>query len=189
MTEPFGFKMDEDNLGVEIAHFFSGDERGSFSKIFEKDIYEDNNIVFPINEVFFSTSKKNVIRGIHFQLYAPQAKIISVIAGRAWDVIVDLRVNSKTFKKWQGFWLDEKDNKAIYIPPGFGHGFLSETDNMKMIYLCCGKYDKKSDSGIRFDDPDIGIRWPIKDLKDAIHAERDMKLMGLREYLNDPMKI
>lgn len=164
-----------------IDYFSVGDNRGGFSKIFEKEIYSNGGIVFSIDEVFISVSEKNVIRGMHFQTNGPQAKLVCVPKGKVYDVIVDLRPQSKTFKMWEGYELSSENHRALYVPKGFAHGFVALEDNTIMMYQCDGKYDSETDTGIRFDDPEIGISWPI-DLKDAIHSERDLKLQSFEEY-------
>ncbi len=164
-----------------IDNFFMDDERGSFTKCFEKEIYEQRGIQFQLSESFYSVSAKNVMRGLHFQIHNPQAKLVCVLNGKVWDVIVDLRMGSNTYKQWFGIELSREEHNALYIPKGFAHGFVALEDKTIMLYQCDGVYDKETDTGIRFDDPEIGIAWPI-DLKCAIHSERDMKLMNLREY-------
>lgn len=130
-----------------------------------------------MNETFASRSIKNVIRGLHFQLNAPQAKIVSVLNGRVWDVIVDLRKDSPTFKKWTAGELSADNHRAFYIPAGFAHGFASLEDDTIMLYQCEGKYDKETDTGIIYNDPEIGVDWPVSEDK-AIHSDRDLKLQS-----------
>lgn len=177
----FGFK----ELSIEgtflIENFFAYDNRGGFTKHFEKDIFTENGIQFCVNENFSSISSKNVIRGIHFQRNNPQAKLVSVVSGAVMDVIVDLRSNSQTFKRWICEELSEKNHRSLYVPRGFGHAFMSLEDNTIMIYQCDGKYDPESDTGIRFDDPEIGIDWP--ESGGVIVSERDMKLMSFEDYI------
>lgn len=172
-------------LGLEGAYlvsaFYVEDNRGGFTKSFEKDIYRDAGIDFILNETFTSRSMKNVIRGLHFQFLNPQAKIVSIIAGKVWDVIVDLRAGSKTFKQWKAFELSSDNHLGIYIPKGFAHGFACFEDNTVMLYQCEGKYNPTTDSGIRFDEPEIGIEWPI-DLNNSVHSKRDLDLMNWEEY-------
>nr|WP_325300797.1 dTDP-4-dehydrorhamnose 3,5-epimerase [uncultured Dysosmobacter sp.] len=188
---PFSFfRLDFSGEGIPpclIDNFHAGDMRGGFTKYFEKDIYRANGIPFQLNETFISTSAKNVIRGLHFQLHEPQAKLVSVLYGRAYDVIVDLRPDSRTFKKWQAVELSGENHRALYVPRGFAHGFASLEDGTMMMYQCEGAYDKPSDTGVRFDDPDIGIDWPVSP-DEAIHSERDMSLMSLSEYMRDSMR-
>lgn len=164
-----------------IDNFYAGDNRGGFTKTFEKDIYADAGIIFSLNETFASVSMKNVIRGLHFQFNNPQAKLVSVVAGAVWDVIVDIRPESSTYKKWTAHELSTDNHKSFYIPCGFAHGFVSLEDNTVMLYQCDGKYDKETDTGIMFNDPAIGIEWPIDEM-DAIHSQRDLCLMSFEEY-------
>ena len=170
-----------------IKDFFVGDNRGGFTKTFEKDIFGDAGIDFSLNETFISRSTENVIRGLHFQKNQPQAKLVSVVSGAVWDVIVDLRIESPTFKEWRAKVLSADNHLSFYIPKGFAHGFASLQDNTLMLYQCEGKYDSETDSGIIYNDKDIGIEWPI-DERIAIHSERDLKLEMLEEYLKSPMK-
>lgn len=171
-----------------ICNFYAGDNRGGFTKNFEKDIYRDAGIIFHLNETFTSRSMKNVIRGLHFQTNNPQAKLVSVVAGAVWDVIIDLRPNSPTFKQWVAHELSAENHLSFFIPRGFAHGFASLEDNTVMLYQCDGKYDKETDTGIRFDDSDIGITWPVNE-KMAIHSVRDLQFGGLQDYLKKPMEL
>ncbi len=165
---------------IQCIH--SGDKRGGFTKLFEKEKFKQGGLQFELSESFLSVSSKNVIRGMHFQLYHPQAKIVSVLCGKAFDVIVDLRKSSETFMKWQGFELSGENNYALYVPKGFAHGFLALEDNTMMMYQCQGQYDKATDTGIRFDDPDINISWPVEDINATIHSQRDLGLMSFRDF-------
>lgn len=182
----FEFKKMDLEGAYLIDNFYAGDNRGGFTKCFEKDIYLNAGIEFNLNETFVSVSGKNVVRGLHFQTHNPQAKLVCVIKGKAWDVIVDLRPQSPTYKKWVSIELSNDNHRAIYVPRGFAHGFCSLEEETIMLYQCDGAYDKDSDTGIRFDDSEIGIKWPIE-LKKAIHSNRDMNLMSLDQYEMNPM--
>ncbi len=179
-------------LGLKGAYLIKShtfeDNRGIFRKGFEKDFFRVNHIEFNLQESFISTSKKNVIRGLHFQIHNPQAKLVSVIQGKVWDVIVDLRTNSQTFGQWYAAELSGENGQAFYIPRGFAHGFLSLEDNTTMLYQCDGAYDHETDTGIRFDDKSIGIEWPV-DRSQVIVSDKDLKLMTFEEYLNKPMEL
>ncbi len=179
-----GFEFKELDLkgAFLISNFYAGDNRGGFTKSFEKDIYKEAGIEFQLNETFASRSMKNVIRGLHFQTHNPQAKLVSVVAGRVWDVIVDLRIDSPTFKQWRAKELSAENHLSFYVPRGFAHGFASLEDDTVMLYQCDGKYDPETDTGIRFDDPEIGIEWLV-DEKVAIHSGRDLTLGSFQEYL------
>lgn len=178
------FKFEESELkgAFLVSHYYMGDNRGGFTKSFEKDIYADAGIDFQLNETFASRSIKNVIRGLHFQLHNPQAKLVSVVVGKVWDVIVDLRNGSQTFKQWKAYELSAENHNGLFIPKGFAHGFASLEDGTVMLYQCDGKYDQKTDTGIRFDDPEIGIEWPVNE-SEAIHSQRDLQLMNWSEYV------
>lgn len=184
----FEFNELELDGAYRISSFSVGDSRGEFTKCFEKDIYAAAGIEFKLNETFVSTSRENVIRGLHFQIHNPQAKIVSVLKGKVWDVIVDLRPGHPTYKKWVGIELDAENHAALYIPRGFAHGFVSFEDETVMLYQCDGAYDKNTDTGIRFDDPDIGIEWPV-DLNKVIYSDKDGGLMSFREYEKTPMEL
>lgn len=167
-----------------IENFSVSDRRGGFTKCFEKDIYHASGIDFIVNETFVSVSAKNVIRGLHFQTNNPQAKLVCVPVGCVYDVIVDLRRGSDTFGRWRGFELSSVNHRALYVPRGFAHGFAVLEDQTLMMYQCDGAYNKDSDTGIRFDDPDIGIVWPV-DLEKSIHSERDLGLPSFKQYMSD----
>ncbi len=185
-----GFEFEKLDLegSFLINYYYVGDSRGSFAKTFEKDFYEKAGICFALNETFASVSGKNVLRGLHFQLNHPQAKLVCILKGRIWDVIVDLRPDSKTYKKWLGVELSAENHKAIFIPKGFAHGFVSLEDDTVMLYQCEGAYDKETDTGILFDASEIGIEWPIN-VEDVVQSERDKKLMTFVEYEKNPMRL
>lgn len=178
----FAFQELELKGAYLISDFYVGDNRGGFTKCFEKDVYKEAGIDFYLNETFASRSMKNVIRGLHFQTHNPQAKIVSVVVGKVWDVIVDLRPDSDTYKKWIAHELSADNHLSFYVPRGFAHGFASLEENTVMLYQCDGKYNPETDTGIRFDDPDIGIEWPI-DRTISIHSKRDMNLPSFEMYL------
>lgn len=178
------YKMVELELpGAYIIECFAvGDSRGGFIKCYEKEAYSKAGIEFNLYETFVSNSAKNVIRGMHFQLNAPQTKLVSVLRGKIYDVIVDLRRTSPTYKQWLGVELSRENHKALVIPRGFAHGFMSLEDDTIVMYQCDGAYDKETDTGIRYDDQDIGIQWPIDEKHKTIHSERDLGLMSFEEF-------
>ncbi len=164
-----------------IETIYSEDSRGSFCKTFEENLYKEAGISFHVTESFVSRSRKNVIRGLHFQTENPQAKLVSVLYGRVWDVIVDLRKNSETYKKWYSCELSADNHLCFYIPKGFAHGFVSLADGSVMLYQCDGAYNSRTDTGIIYNDPDLAIEWPI-DLALSVHSERDLKLQTIEEF-------
>ena len=167
-----------------INSFFSEDNRGCFVKFFEKEIFESNGISFRCNESFISTSEKYVIRGMHFQTYHPQIKLVGVLIGKVFDVIVDLRKESRTFGQWRGYYLSSENRTSLLIPRGCAHGFISLSTQSMVSYQCDGAYNKATDTGIIYNDPEIGIEWPINDLSRAILGTRDRKLMSF-SYFRD----
>ena len=165
-----------------INSFYSEDNRGSFVKPFEKNVFLKNGIDFECNETFISSSEKYVIRGMHFQLYHPQIKLVGVLSGKVYDVLVDLRKDSRTFGQWRGYYLSSENRTSLLIPRGCAHGFISLSENSMVSYQCDGEYDKETDTGIIFNDPDINVQWPVNDLSQAILGSRDRGLMSFSEF-------
>ena len=179
-----GFTFKELNIsGVYVVtSSFSDDLRGILVKNFERDSFKETGLDFSCSETFISTSAKNVIRGLHFQTHAPQTKIVGVISGKVFDVVVDLRKDSPTYMKWEGLYLSRENRNSLIIPRGCAHGFLSLSEDSLVSYLCDGEYDKDTDTGIFFNDPDIGIEWPIMDISSAVVSKRDMGLMSFKVF-------
>ena len=125
-----------------------------------------------------SFSQNRVLRGMHFQ--KGQAKFIYCPVGRIFDVAVDIRKGSKTYGQWQGFYLDEENHKQLFIPDGFAHGFCVLSPRAHVMYKVSSYFDKKLDRGFRFDDPDVGIDWPINN---PILSERDSEAKPMREMV------
>jgi dTDP-4-dehydrorhamnose 3,5-epimerase len=139
------------------------DDRGYFFESFKASDFQKAGLPTLFAQDNFSFSKKGVIRGLHYQKSPKaQGKLISVIKGRAWDVAVDIRQESETFLKWVAMELDDRNHALLYIPPGFAHGFLALSNDVHLMYKCTSEYDPQADRGIRWDDPDIAISWPIK---------------------------
>lgn len=166
-----------------IEPFSCGDNRGDFTKIFEMDIFESLGLPNEINEIFVSRSKPKVVRGLHFQYHNPQTKYVSVVKGKVFDVAVDLRRGSETFGRWHAEELSGENHKVFAIPAGFAHGFqvLGEEEAF-VLYQNSGKYDKESDTGIIWDDSEIGIQWPMKD--SIIVSPRDAQQMSFATFKN-----
>ena len=151
------------------------DKRGYFKELLkEKDLKKR----FPFTVMSFS--KKNVIRGLHLQTKKTQGKFVSVIKGKIFDVAVDLRRKSKTFGKYYKIILSEKNNKSIFIPPGFAHGFCTLEKENYIIYSCTNYRNKNSEKGIRYNDKFLKIKWPVKK---PILSSKDEKNLTLKEYL------
>jgi dTDP-4-dehydrorhamnose 3,5-epimerase len=184
MIRKFEFKETALSGAYEITPFFATDERGGFIKDYNEDLFKQVGIDHKLKEVFYTISKKGVIRAIHFQLIKQQAKLVRCISGHVYDVIVDLRPQSDTYGKWQGFDLSGENQKTLYIPQFFGHGYLVLEDSI-VSYKCGEGFYQEGDSGIMYDDHDIGIDWPfekIGGINNLIISEKDTKLMSFKDY-------
>ncbi len=160
------------------------DNRGYFFESYNAKLFETIGIRNNFVQDNQSYSKKGILRGLHFQKppYS-QAKLVRVIVGTIWDVIVDLRLSSPTYKKWFGVELSDKNFKAIYIPKGFAHGFVVLSNEAIVSYKTDEFYSPASDGGIRYDDPDIRIEWPCKINEDLI-STKDKNLPFLKDIGN-----
>ena len=170
-----------------ITPFYSEDNRGGFLKDYSKEIFLNNGIDYDLKEVFYTISKRGVIRAMHFQRIKQQAKLVRCLSGKVYDVIIDLRKDSPTFKKWQGFYLSGENRVELLIPEGFGHGYLVIEDSI-VSYKCNEKFYGEYDSGIRYDDIDMGIIWPYEEIggKDkVINSVKDDNLQSFEEFLSN----
>ncbi|MEW6036208.1 MAG: dTDP-4-dehydrorhamnose 3,5-epimerase [Candidatus Micrarchaeota archaeon] len=137
------------------------DERGAFCKTYDRAMLRSRGVEPGVVEEFFSVSKKGVVRGLHYQAEPhPQAKLVGVLKGAAFDVIVDLRRRSPTFGKWVSVELSGGNRRTLYVPRGFAHGFLSLADDTLMLYRVDGDYSPEAERGIIFDDKSLAIPWP-----------------------------
>lgn len=161
-----------------------GDERGYFFESFNdqkfKELTGQNPHFVQDNQ---SKSSKGVLRGIHMQKgAAAQAKLVRVVSGAVWDVAVDLRPDSPTFKQWFGHKLDTVKHQMLYVPRGFGHGFITLEDNTIFTYKCDNHYSIDDEVGLMYNDPEIGIEWPIEGM-DIKLSQKDQALMDLETVL------
>lgn len=185
MIQKFEFKELDLEGAFEITPFYATDERGGFVKDYNIDMFKQHGINHELKEVFYTISKRGVIRAEHFQLVKQQAKLVRCISGHVYDVIVDLRHDSETFGKWQGFDLTGENQKTLYVPEFFGHGYLVLEDSI-VSYKCGEVFYGEGDSGIMYNDPDLGIEWPFEKIggeDKLIISEKDKHLMSLKEYL------
>lgn len=184
MVQKFEFQELELKGAFLIKPFYVDDNRGGFIKDYNIETFKSNGIEHELKEVFYTVSKKGVIRAIHFQLVKQQAKLVRCVSGHVYDVIVDLRPNSKTFGKWLGFHLTGQNMNELYVPPFFGHGYLVLEDSI-VSYKCSECFYKEGDSGIMFNDSNINIDWPFELIggeNNIIISEKDKQLMSLNEY-------
>jgi dTDP-4-dehydrorhamnose 3,5-epimerase len=131
-----------------------------------------------------SSSVKGVLRGLHYQIKHPQDKLVRVIRGEVFDVAVDLRQGSPTFGKWFGVLLSEENKKQLFIPKNFAHGFYVMSDVAEFCYKCSEFYCPGDEGGLAYNDPEIGVNWPIPDGELPILAKRDQEWSGLGDYVN-----
>ena len=150
-----------------------GDARGFFQETWQQGKYEAIGIQGIIVQDNLSFSTRGVLRGLHYQNPHIQGKLVSVIQGEVFDVAVDIRIGSPTFGQWTGAVLSGENHRQLWIPPGFAHGFCVLSDTVYFAYKCTDIYVPSAESGIAWDDPDIGIVWPVKDVvlsdKDKIY--------------------
>ena len=128
-----------------------------------------------------SMSTRGVLRGLHFQKQFPQGKLVRVVRGKVFDVAVDLRSDSKTYGKWFGVELSAENMKQFYIPEGFAHGFLVLSDEAEFCYKCTDFYHPGDEGGLAWNDPEIGVEWPLEERVDLIISEKDQKWKGLKD--------
>ena len=150
-----------------------GDDRGFFTETWHRDRYAEMGIDRVFVQDNLSRSVKGALRGMHFQIRHPQAKLVQAISGELFDVAVDLRPDSPTFGKWEGVVLSDKNMRQLYIPEGFAHGFCVLSDTALFSYKCTDFYAPGDEGGLLWSDPDIGIEWPVNEPilsdKDRVH--------------------
>lgn len=136
------------------------DARGKFMETFRANRYQDAGIAGPFVQDNYSRSQRGVLRGLHYQLQKPQGKLVQVLRGEVFDVAVDIRRGSPTFRQWAGVILSEENNRQMYVPPGFAHGFLVLSETVDFVYKCTDYYDRSDECGVLWSDSAIGIAWP-----------------------------
>lgn len=157
-----------------------GDERGFFVETYRRDGYAGAGITDDFVQHNHSRSRRGIVRGMHFQ--PGQAKLVRCASGSILDVIVDLRRGSGTFGEWEAVELDDSENHQLYVPDGFAHGFCVLSEVADLVYLVSAYYDPSSESGFKYDDPDVGIEWPELEL---VPSERDASAPPLAEIVDE----
>ena len=156
------------------------DERGYFLESYSRRAFEQAvGRAVDFVQDNHSRSRRGTLRGIHFQSHPGQGKLVRVARGSVWDVVVDLRRDSPTFGEWEGVTLDDETGRVLWIPVGFGHGFLVTSEVADFVYKCTNYYDPATEAGIRFDDPQVGIEWPAD--VELLYSERDRTAPTLAE--------
>ncbi len=167
-------KCDIEGLYI-IEPAVHGDSRGYFMETYNKKDMEEFGLNMEFVQDNQSMSTKGVLRGLHFQKQYPQGKLVRVIRGEVFDVAVDLRVGSETYGKWFGIVLSAENKKQFYIPEGFAHGFLVLSDEAEFTYKCTDFYHPGDEGGLLWNDPQIGIQWPIADEMEVKLSEKDQQ--------------
>ncbi len=157
-----------------------GDDRGFFMETYNSAKTVDKGVPEIFVQDNHSRSSKGVLRGMHFQYPQWQGKLVRAIAGEIFDVAVDVRAGSATFGEWFGVFLNDENKQQLYVPPGFAHGFCVTSDIADVAYKCTSDYQPQQDTGIRWDDPEIGIKWPVTD---PILSEKDCVLPLLKDIV------
>jgi dTDP-4-dehydrorhamnose 3,5-epimerase len=160
-----------------------GDNRGYFMETYREDQFRELGLPGTFVQDNHSYSKKGVVRGLHFQWEPPMGKLMRVTRGTAFLVAVDLRLGSPTLGKWAGFECSAENKKQVWAPASFARGFCALTDDVEVQYKCTGTYNGQAESGIRWDDPEIGIDWPVRE---AIVSDKDRNAQTLAQWLSSP---
>ena len=184
MVRKFEFEELDLRGAYLIRPFFATDDRGGFVKDYNIDMFKANGIEHELKEVFYTLSKKGVIRALHFQMVRQQPKLVRCISGHVYDVIVDLRPDSPTYGQWRGFDLTGENQHELYIPQYFGHGYLVLEDSV-VSYKCGEVFYAEGDSGIMYDDRNLDIKWPfdrIGGIENMIISDKDKSLMSFDDY-------
>ncbi|MDQ3728796.1 MAG: dTDP-4-dehydrorhamnose 3,5-epimerase [Actinomycetota bacterium] len=155
-----------------------GDERGFLLESFRDDDWAEHGVSGPFVQENHSRSARGTLRGIHFQTSPGQAKLVRCVRGAIWDVAVDLRRDSPTYKRWEGRELSDENHRQLFVPVGFGHGFCVMSDVADVAYKLTSTYNPETEAGIRWDDRDVGIAWPVSDPQ---LSERDRTAPALSE--------
>jgi dTDP-4-dehydrorhamnose 3,5-epimerase len=159
-----------------------GDERGFFVETFSRDAWRELGVDADFVQHNHSRSVAGTLRGLHFQTSPGQAKLLRCPRGRIFDVAVDLRRGSPTYGGWKGYVLDDENHRQLYVPVGFAHGFCVLSEVADVAYLVSSLYDPETEAGIRWDDPEVGVEWPVAE---PLLSARDQKAPTLAEVAGD----
>jgi len=150
-----------------------GDERGFFLESWNEKVFGDLGLDLHFVQDNHSLSRRGILRGLHYQQPHPQGKLVWVVEGEVFDVAVDLRRSSPTFGKWEGFFLNAENKRRIWIPPGFAHGFYVTSERAQFLYKCTAYYKPENEHTLAWNDPALGITWPIPPGEEPLLSEKD----------------
>lgn len=154
------------------------DPRGYFMEVYHQQKYREAGIAETFVQDNLSFSQQHVLRGMHFQKTSPQGKLVCAVQGAIWDVVIDIREDSSTYGQWDSFSLSSENGHQLYVPGGFAHGFLVTSESALVLYKCTDFYQPSDECGIAWDDPNVGVAWPVAE---PILSEKDRKLPYLRD--------
>ena len=157
------------------------DQRGYFMETYNQNDFKEAGLDMVFVQDNQSMSVRGVLRGLHYQKQYPQGKLVRAVRGTVFDVAVDLREKSATYGKWFGVILSAENKKQFYIPEGFAHGFLVLSEEAEFAYKCTDFYHPGDEGGLKWDDPAIGVEWPIEEVMELIISEKDQKWGGFEE--------
>lgn len=186
MISPFKFEQTEIEGLIKVSPFVADDIRGLFIKDYSKEVFENNGIYHDLKEVFYTVSHKGVIRALHFQREKQQPKLVRCVSGHVYDVVVDLRKDSPTFKKWLSFDLSSDNKQEILVPAGCAHGYLVLEESI-VSYKCAEKFYGEFDDGVMWNDKDLEVKWPLNlvgGAENAILADKDKNLQTFAEFMS-----
>lgn len=166
---------------VVIEPTVYGDERGFFMETYRHSLFAERVTELPFVQDNHSKSKQGALRGLHYQIKQTQGKLIRVISGCVYDVIVDLRKSSTTFSQWQGFWLSSENKRQLWVPPGFAHGFYVAGPDTEFIYKCTDYYAPEHERILLWSDPELAIDWPLLNGKEPLLSEKDQRGLAFSE--------
>ncbi|WP_291569594.1 dTDP-4-dehydrorhamnose 3,5-epimerase [Clostridium sp. UBA4548] len=158
-----------------------GDSRGFFMETYNYNEFKEAGLSMNFVQDNHSKSNKGVLRGMHFQTEHTQGKLVRVIKGEVYDVAVDLRKNSETYGKWYGVFLSEENKKMFYVPEGFAHGFLVTSEEAEFVYKCTDFYHPEFEGSLLWNDPEVGIEWPLDNIENILLSDKDKKALPLKE--------
>lgn len=159
-----------------------GDHRGYFMETYNYEDFKEAGLDMVFVQDNQSKSKKGVLRGLHYQNPNPQGKLVRVISGEVFDVAVDLRKDSSTYGQWEGIRLSAENRKQFYVPEGFAHGFLVLSEEAEFVYKCTEFYHPEFEGSIAWNDPSIGINWPIENNMNILLSDKDKNARNLVDY-------
>ena len=158
-----------------------GDERGFFMETWNEKAFREAGINVTFVQDNQSRSAKNTLRGLHYQIKQPQGKLVRVTRGEVFDVAVDLRTNSPTFGQWVGEYLSEENNRMLWVPPGFAHGFLVTSERADFQYKCTDFYAPEHERAIHWADDQLAIDWPLDNSEELLVSQKDKQAVSLAQ--------